>query len=217
MPRPREIQNRLDLPVNSLPSHRSGEAVDVLVDSFHDYPVMRHVVGTAGSDYDRRLRLLIGMFVGRRVALGHPILAVESQKTVLGVATLTPPGEIAAPEPAEFEARREALWAELGREAKARMEALIAVWDRLSVPGPQWHLNMLGVRGSHAGRGLGRNLLDQVHRMSKDDPGSTGVSLSTELPSNVLLYRHCGYELRHHERVSDDLETWILFRPDDAV
>jgi ribosomal protein S18 acetylase RimI-like enzyme len=97
------------------------------------------------------------------------------------------------------------------------MDALIAVWERLSVPGPQWHLNMLGVRGSHAGRGLGRILMDQVHRISKDDPGSTGVSLSTELPSNVLLYQHCGYELRHQERVSDDLETWILFRPDGAA
>ncbi|HEU5312115.1 MAG TPA: GNAT family N-acetyltransferase, partial [Candidatus Eisenbacteria bacterium] len=123
----------------------------------------------------------------------------------------------ATPGTPEFEARREALWKELGEDAKARMEALIAVWERLSVPGPQWHLNMLGVRGSHAGRGLGRILLDEVHRMSKADPGSAGVSLSTELPSNVLLYQHCGYELRHHERVSDDLETWILFRPDGAV
>ena len=214
---PPRIQNRLDLPVSPLPPHRSDEAVDVLFDSFHDYPVMRYVVGNVGDDYDRRLRLLIGMFAGRRVALGHPILAIESDGTVLGVATLTPPGELAAPGTPEFEARREALWRELGEDSKARMEALIAVWERLSVPGPHWHLNMLGVRGSHAGRGLGRILLDEVHRMSNADAGSAGVSLSTELPSNVLLYQHCGYELRHHERVSDDLETWILFRPDGAV
>lgn len=217
MPHQDRIQNRLDLPVSRLPADRSDEAVDVLFDAFHDYPVMRYVVGDAGDDYDRRLRLLIGMFVGRRVAQGHPILAVQSEGAVLGVATLTPPGELTGPATPEFEQRREALWRELGDPAKARMEALIAVWERLSVPGAQWHLNMLGVRGSHAGRGLGRNLMDQVHRISRDDPGSTGVSLSTELPSNVLLYQHCGYELRHYERVSDDLETWILFRPDGAA
>lgn len=209
------IQDRLDLPVSPLPGHRSAEVVDVLFDSFHDYPVMRYVVGDAGTDYDRRLRLLIGMFVSRRVGQGHPILAVESEGTVLGVATLTPPGELKAPTSEEFEAQRSTLWNELGEPAKGRMEALIAVWERLSVPGPQWHLNMLGVRGSHAGRGLGRTLLDAVHRISKTDPGSSGVSLSTELPSNVHLYQHCGYELHHQERVSDDLETWILFRPDD--
>jgi ribosomal protein S18 acetylase RimI-like enzyme len=217
MHHPDRIQSRLDLPVSRLAAHRSDEAVGALFDAFHDYPVMRYVVGDAGDDYDRRLRLLIGMFVGRRVAQGHPILAVESEGSVLGVATLTPPGELTGPATPELEARREALWKELGAPAKERMDALIAVWERLSVPGPQWHLNMLGVRGSHAGRGLGRNLMDQVHRISMDDPGSTGVSLSTELPSNVLLYQHCGYELRYHERVSDDLETWILFRPDGAA
>lgn len=207
---------RIHLPVSTLPGTRAREAVETLADAFHDYPVMRYVIGNAGDDYDRRLDLLIGVFVGRRVAHGHPILAVEQESAVLGVATLTPPGEHGNPASAEFEARRDALWRELGEDAKARMEALVAVWERLSIPGPQWHLNMLGVRGPHAGRGLGRILMDEVHRISREDPGSAGVSLSTELPSNVLLYQHCGYEVRHHERVSEDLETWVLFRPDDT-
>ncbi|HET9252825.1 MAG TPA: GNAT family N-acetyltransferase [Candidatus Eisenbacteria bacterium] len=209
-------RQRLQLPVSALPAPRAQEAVETLADAFRDYPVMRYVIGNAGGDYDRRLDLLIGVFVGRRVAHGHPILAIEQEGVVLGVATLTPPGEHGTPPSPEFEARRDALWRELGEEAKARMEALVAVWERLTVPGPQWHLNMLGVRGSHAGRGLGRILMDEVHRISREDPGSTGVSLSTELPSNVLLYEHCGYEVRYHERVADDLETWILFR-NDAV
>ena len=76
---------------------------------------------------------------------------------------------------------------------------------------------MLGVRRSHAGRGLGRTLLDRVHEMSRLDPSSAGVSLSTEDPRNVPLYEHCGYEVRHHERVTDELATWIFFRPDDVV
>ena len=202
--------------VRTLPRDRSHEAVDVLVDAFRDYPVMRYVVGDAGDDYDRRLHLLIGVFVGRRVVHGHPILSVEQDGAVLGVATLTPPGDHGVTPP-DFDARRDALWRELGESAKDRMEALVAVWERLTIPGPQWHLNMLGVRHAHAGRGLGRLLLDEVHRISRDDPGSAGVSLSTELTGNVHLYRHCGYELRHHERVAADLETWILFRPDDPA
>jgi len=195
-----------------LTAERAGEAVEALADAFHDYPVMRYVIGTAGADYDRRLHLLIGVFVARRVGAGHPVLAVEEGRQVNGVATLTPPGDPPPPQP-EFEARREALWRELGEPAKERMERLVAVWERLAIPGPQFHLNMLGVRHSRAGQGIGRILLDEVHRISNDHPDSTGVSLSTEDPKNVLLYQHCGYELRHHERVSEDLETWILFRP----
>jgi GNAT superfamily N-acetyltransferase len=205
---------RSDLEVTAFPASRAGEIVDALVDAFHDYPVMRYLVGDAGPDYDRRLHMLIGVFVARRVDHGHPTLAIEANGEVLGVATLTPPGDPGPPS-AEFDARKDALWLELGQDANERMERLVEIWQRLSVPGPQYHLNMLGVRRAHAGRGIGRFLLDEVHRISREHPESTGVSLSTEDPKNVLLYQHCGYEVRFHERVSPALETWILFRPDD--
>ena len=197
-----------------MPPERAGEVVDALFDAFHDYPVMRYAVGDAGADYDRRLRQLIGVFVARRVDHGHPLLAVEEDGTVIGVATLTPPGDPGPPS-AAFDARIEALWQDLGQDAKARMEYLVGIWKRLTVPGPQYHLNMLGVRRAHAGKGVGRILLDEVHRISRDHADSTGVSLSTEDPKNVPLYEHCGYEVRFHESVSPALETWILFRPDD--
>ncbi|HEX5032126.1 MAG TPA: GNAT family N-acetyltransferase [Candidatus Eisenbacteria bacterium] len=203
-----------DRRLSLLPADRADEAVAVLVDAFHDYPVMRHVVGEAGADYDRRLNMLIGVFVARRVDHAHPIVAIEEDGDAVGVATLTLPGDPGPPS-AAFEARVDALWQDLGQDTKARMERLVEVWKRLSVPGPQFHLNMLGVRRAHAGRGAGRLLLDEVHRISREHPESTGVSLSTEDPKNVLLYEHCGYEVRFHERVSPGLETWILFRPDD--
>jgi GNAT superfamily N-acetyltransferase len=195
------------------PHSRSDEAVSVLVDAFRSYPVMRFVIGNAGDDYERRLDMLIGHFVAGRLIRGNPILAIEDGGRAVAVATITPPGDQKDP-PALLE-RREALWAELGADTRARMEALVAVWERLAVPGPQYHLNMLGVRRSHAGRGLGRLLLDAVHQMSKDDPASAGVSLSTEDRKNVALYQHCGYEITSHEVVSPDLETWIFFRKDD--
>ncbi len=140
------------------PPDRSGEAVAVLTDAFHAYPVMRYIIAEAGEAYDRRLHGLIGFFVAGRVLRGNPILAIEDGGRAVAVATLTPPGEQKGP--AGFPERREALWRELGAAARARSEKLVEVWERLAVPGPQYHLNMLGVRRSHAGRGLGRLLLD---------------------------------------------------------
>jgi len=188
--------------------------VAVLADAFHAYPVMRHIIGEAGKDYDRRLQLLMGFFVAGRVLRGHPVLAIEDGGRAVAAATITPPGE--QPEPSDLPARREEPWQELGAAARARFEKLVLIWERLAVPGPQYHLNMLGVRRSHAGQGLGRLLLDAVRDMSRRDASSAGVSLSTEDPKNVPLYQHCGYEITSHERVSSDLETWILFRADDA-
>jgi GNAT superfamily N-acetyltransferase len=201
--------------VQSWPVARSGEVVDVLADAFHDYPVMRYAIGEAGQDYDRRLNRLIGLFVSGRVLRGHPILAIEEAGRVVAVATLTPPGE--HPEPHELRTMWDEVWRDLGNDVKDRLERLIAVWKRLEIPGPQYHLNMLGVRRSRAKQGLGRRLLDAVHERSRIDPASAGVSLSTEDPNNVPLYQHCGYEIRGYERVSDELETWVLFRPDTGA
>ena len=196
------------------PRERAPEIVDALCDSFHDYPVMRYVVGEAGDEYDDRLHTLIGMFVLARVLLGDPILAIEEGGRIVAVATTTPVGERQTHP--EFPARREAVWKTLGDDAKARYEGLIEVWERSKVAGLHLHLNMLGVRASHAGRGLGRRLLDEVHAMSVRDPQSTGVTLSTEDPKNVPLYEHVGYRVIGHERITDDLETWSFFRADDA-
>ena len=87
---------------------------------------------------------------------------------------------------------REAMWEIIGAAARARYEVLGDVWERQTFPGLHYYLYMLGVRRSHAGRGLGGRLLKEVHAMSLGDPLSLGVGLSTEDPTNVALYRHCG-------------------------
>jgi hypothetical protein len=72
---------------------------------------------------------------------------------------------------------------------------------------------MIGVRGSHTGRGLARKLLEAVHRLSDADGGSAGVSLTTETGRNVPLYEYFGYRQLGHAVIGDGLETWAFFRP----
>jgi hypothetical protein len=62
-------------------------------------------------------------------------------------------------------------------------------------------------------RGHARALLEAVHALAAADPQSAGVSLSTELAKNVALYQHFGYAVVGHARVSPEMETWSLFRP----
>jgi GNAT superfamily N-acetyltransferase len=190
-----------------LTSARLDEAVDVLSDAFDDYPVMRFVVGDV-SDYRRRLRALIGFFTTARLLNQDLVLGLEAPDGALtGVANITVPGSGRA-SPA-LDARREALWRDLGGPARERYETLGRTWQTFTFDEPHHHLNMIGVRRVHQGQGLARILLDAVHERAA---GSRGVSLTTELAANVRLYQHVGYIIRHHQRVAE-LDTWGLFRP----
>jgi GNAT superfamily N-acetyltransferase len=197
--------------IERLPAERAPDVIAAFVDAFRDYPVMRHVVGAAGSDDDRRLERLVEFFVMNRVWRGEPVLGIVDGDAVVAAATVTPPGTRAVP--AEVASSREALWRDLGNDARGRYEELGTAWARFAVAEPHHHLNMIGVRRSHEGRGLARTLLDAVHAMSDADSGSAGVSLTTEHADNVPLYQHFGYAVIGHVKIAPDLESWTFMRP----
>jgi len=185
-----------------------ADVAGVLCDAFSDYPVMRFVLG-AGDDYDERLRRLVGFFVARRLRQGGPGLGVIESGCLVAAAVLTRPLE---PDlPAEVAAMRDELWRALGDAARARYETYAAEMRAFAIDRPHHHLNMIGVRRSHQGRGLARPILEAMQRMAEDDPGSAGVSLTTELANNVALYERFGYVVTGRTRVSPDLESWGMF------
>jgi GNAT superfamily N-acetyltransferase len=183
--------------------------VDVLFDAFHDYPVMRYVVGPGHADYDARLRRLIEFFAYRRGRMGAPYLGVFDGDALAAVAAFTLPVEPEIPE--DLVARRDVLWRDLGDDVRVRYDTYVNTTKPFAIPAPHHHLNMIAVRHSHQGRGLARPLLDEMARLSREDPDSGGVSLTTELPRNLTLYEHFGYRIVGHARVSPELETWGLY------
>lgn len=193
---------------------RAAEAVDALSDAFYDYPVMRFTIGDAGSDYDRRLRLMVDVFTASRFLRDYPVLAVTNDRDeIVAVANINPPTALLFPP--ELERRYEELDTVIGPEANARLGMLSDVWKGFPVTEPHYHLGMIGVRHAEHGRGHARLLLDAVHEMSRSDPESTGVSLTTETPTNVPLYEHFDYRIIGHQRL-DGIETWGMFRRNPA-
>lgn len=188
-----------------------GDVVDVLADAFRDYPVMRWVVGPDG-DVPARVRRVIELFVSRRVMRGGPMLGVFDADRLVGAAILTLPVE---PEPPSgITALADSAWRDLGEAARGRYQVYADTTSPFfSGVGLHHHLNMIGIRASHAGRGLARPLLEAVHEMAHADPRSAGVSLTTELARNVTLYEHFGYGVIAHNAVGQTFETWGLFKP----
>jgi ribosomal protein S18 acetylase RimI-like enzyme len=127
------------------------------------------------------------------------------------VALATLPDAVAPP--GALDAARERTWALLGAAARARYEDLGRRWQRLAVAEPHLHLNLVGVRSAHRGRGLGVALVQAVVDRSRSHPTSCGVSLTTETEANVGFYQTLGFEIRGSVEVAPGLRSWVLFRP----
>lgn len=195
-----------DRNVLAIPAADAGRLVDVLTEAFEHYPAMRFVF--AGKR--PALHKAVGFFVASRVLRNEPLLGIEDGHHLAAGAIVTiPDGRVSPP---EVSVRREALWADVGAEARARYEACGAVWERFAAPAPHIHLNMIGVRASCRGLGLGRALLEHVQDIARRTPKAEGVTLTTEDPANVPLYEHAGYTVVDHARIAPDLETWWMFR-----
>ena len=194
-----------------LQTEQADQAVAVLCESFFDYPVMRYVLEPVAGDYADSLWRMVRFFVMARSLREEPVLAILDGSDAVAAAIVTLPGRTSPP---ELAAMREETWAVLGPEARSRYEEYGTASLEFELDAPNYHLNMIGVRDAARGRGLGRILIDEVHEMSRLDPTSTGVTLTTEVPQNVTLYQHLGYEITGHVRFGVGLETWGFFRPD---
>lgn len=175
---------------------------------------MRYVLGPVGTAYDAHLQTLVSFFVMARVFREEPVLAVTDRDRVVAVAIVTLPRNTPAPE--ELHQLRESVWHELGAAARARYEAFGEACKPFHIEQPHHHLNMIGVRRSHAGLGFARPLLHAVHDQSREDSASCGVSLTTEDPRNISLYERFGYQSTGHVTVSEKLQSWGFFRPDET-
>jgi len=201
--------------IRVLDAHEVPDVIDVLAESFFDYPVMRFVLDdddpTVG--YDQRLRTLIGFFVMARVLRQEFLLGIGPASGLIGVAIVSRSnGPESPPELAELRGR---VWAGLGSDAESRYKA----YTDACGPFPEaahLHLNMLGVRQRAQGQGHGRRLMDAVHRLARESDDLSGVTLTTEDPANVDLYAHLGYTVTGHASVAPGLETWRFFRPDST-
>jgi ribosomal protein S18 acetylase RimI-like enzyme len=198
------------LEVNDVPA-----VIDVLCDSFYNYPVMRFVLGRDRQNYDEDLKILIHFFVIARVLRREILLGIGERNNLHGVALVSFPAQRESPQ--ELMKLRESVWNRLGAEIKSRYDLLTEAWAAFQVNVPHIHLNMIGVRSSLKGKGFGKMLIESVQRISAEDNNSQGVSLTTEDSSNIAIYKHFGYEITGSADITAEISSWGFFRYDAPV
>ena len=201
--------------MSELDKRHVAQVIDLLCEAFSDYPLMQHVLRPDDHGYAARLHTLIHLFVTRRVLCDDRLLGVGDTEDLDAAAVLSRPAPaVDTPALRELHATT---WAALGDAVRLRYDAFASACNGFDVDVPHIHLNMIGTRGRVRGKGLGRELLDQVHELSQEDPNSTGVTLTTEIEANVSLYKHFGYEVVGQSEVAPGLRTWGFFRADRGI
>ena len=196
--------------ISRISSQNSNRVANVLCAAFFDYPVMRYVLGAGEPDYGHRLQRLVNLFVAARVLRDEPMYGVQAGSELIGAMTTSVPDGREDP---QFAVLREAVWRELGAEARARYDRCTAAWGEIGGTMPQVHVNMIGVLAPHRGTGLARRLLHEAHELARVSGDLEGVTLTTEDPRNVAFYQHLGYQVVGHASISPELETRSFFRP----
>jgi GNAT superfamily N-acetyltransferase len=206
---PMSAHHRDDHPIHRFGEEGAEPVTAVLAEAFDGYPVMSFGLGDCNPD---RLHRLVNMFVMARVLRGEPLLGVYCGADLAAAALVSYPD--AGPSPREFHRLRSAVWRDLGPDAEARYDAFGAATAGFDIEVAHVHLNMVGVRPAFRGRGLGHCLIEEAQRISRDRPGSRGLSLTTEDAANVPYDERLGFVMVGHAWVTPELETWGFFRRD---
>ncbi|GGE68502.1 GNAT family N-acetyltransferase [Priestia taiwanensis] len=74
-----------------------------------------------------------------------------------------------------------------------------------------YYLGCIGVNPNEQGKGIGRNLLEVIHRMVDEDSTAAGIGLDTENLRNVSLYEKFGYEVVGEDKLGD-ITIYSMFR-----
>ncbi len=187
------------------------QIVSVLSESLPDSPLLRFVLEEGADDPDR-LDRIVAFLVRSRLLRKGAALGVRGAAGLDAAAVVSYPS--VGPDSSELVAFRDETWAELGAGARQRYESFDRATDQFRLDAAHIHINVIGVRRTARGKGLGRALLEAAHELSVFTPLSAGVTLCTELDSNVALCEHFGYEVVGSARIDSAFATWGMYRRD---
>ncbi len=190
-----------------------GRVADILVLAFRQDPGFQVIAGSAGRRRENRMAAMVESTLEVHLAGGKPVRGIFREGKLLAVSLVERPGSALALTPSVAASLRLLMRtnpAVAWRSTRTYLKVM-----RRRPRQPHHYLSMIAVDPMTQGFGLGRTMLEDLHRACADHPTSTGVALDTSNPANVSFYERFGYRVRRALRVCKT-DVWCLWREKDA-
>jgi ribosomal protein S18 acetylase RimI-like enzyme len=192
---------------------RLDEAAEVLTLSFLDYPLTQYMFEGHGTRYAEQLHASYRLDCMWIIELGWPFLGALNGEKLVAVALVA--GLDPVPPDHPLNETEQALNKSFGTQTASRLKGYWEMKLQHKPLHPHLYLEAIGVLPEHRGEGHAGRLLRAVHRISEASSVSIGVALDTQVPANLALYRHFGYEVSAEDWMGP-VRTWFMFRPNQV-
>ena len=184
------------------------KVTEVLFAAFEQDPLMRYFFG---NEYQNLARYLM-QYVCKLGDLSDLLLwGAFIEEELTGVALITPP-EVDDRNRQEMTQAEEQLAIAVGEAVIARIERYFQVKEVNKPKQPHFYLDVLGVLPKSQGQGVGKALIEKLHKISEEYTLSYGIALDTENERNLDFYRRLGYLVSTTTDL-DEVKVWSMFRP----
>jgi GNAT superfamily N-acetyltransferase len=201
--------------VRQIEESEIAEGMQVLVDSFQDEPFNTAVYDFSEPDTKQRY-LAVSIAKARLYRdAGYPMLVALQGDRVVGTAVVTNGNGIPISKMVRSAIPVAANAIPLLRRLHWRrgLKLARAMKHSQQLDKPFLTLEALAVRPEHQGRGIGKMLFQEVHRMSEER--ATGTYLFTASEVNRQIFEHLGYETVE-ARAAAGLTVYHMFRRNPA-
>jgi ribosomal protein S18 acetylase RimI-like enzyme len=199
-----------DVQTAPLTQNRAAAARGTLVRAFWEDPFIRHVF----PDEDKRQRPL-DWFFKFGVGYGLRYGAVDATGATDGVAVWLPPGASKMTMPRLIRSGFPRAPLAFGLSSFQRFFKAMNLFEHLeeqNMPGPHWHLFLLGVDPSRQGQGVGGALM--ALKLPEVDASGLPCYLETALERNLPFYRRHGFEVvTEQDLPAEGPPFWTMVRP----
>lgn len=198
----------IEIKITPVNKKDTQKIIEVLFAAFEQDPLMLYFFG---NEYQNLAKYVMQYLCNLAHLTNSPILGAFTKGELKGVALITPPKIVIQDRQKAIALADEQLAIAVSPTAIARIETYFQIMEANKPKQPHFYIDILGVMPESQGQGVGKALLEAVHKMSESSPQSGGVALDTENDRNLGFYKSLGYSVSTITNL-DRLKVWSMFR-----
>ncbi len=199
--------------INTVSQDRIEEAVEVMLTAFKDEALTSSWLNLSDPKLKNAYALAVKIIYIVHLDSGDPIYTAIEKDKIVGVAALsTPFAKKSKSKSAILIIRSLPRILRLVPSAfKAARSMYAATKPPTSLPKNYCTLEILAVDPGYQGKGIGRQLLEHVHRHHFDENNVSGIYLVTGDEENVQIYKRFGYDVVD-KRQTKSIVSYHMFK-----